>query len=474
MNKQGLVNRRDFLKYAGSIVAGTLLASCAPKIPPTAQSTQAPAAAAANPTAVPAAKEVVTIRHQCNWLTETTPEYYDMLIGKFQEKNPDIKINWIKAPPTPEVVISDIASGNPVDLIHAGSTSQANIGSLAPRGHLKALDPMIAASSIIKLSDYYPEQWDYVKYKDTIYGVPSAMGGSMPGMVWHNRLFEEIGVDPDKGPQSWDDILSYTQKLTKFDNTGAIDVLGFEPNENWGDWTPGWCTAGNVIYIDKDKKKMMFDQPRWVEIFTYFKNHYAAVGGLDKVKSFWTRWDKYTGGVKSGFANGHEVMQNTGYFTPADLTRTLADKTWKVGYDWLPTFGEKTKSIFLGSHQIMMLKYTKIPEQTFRWMEYIMSLEANLLEYDLTGNFMWSKPLVAKMDVSKYPGLDWWMKQPNEADRIWSGAEWTSPIQGTVETVFYRALEEVAYGKKQPEDAVADMNKELQVELDRANAAIGG
>ena len=125
------------------------------------------------------------------------------------------------------------------------------------------------------------------------------------------------------------------------------------------------------------------------------------------------------------------------------------------------------KAIDFGTgHTLFMPRTTQVAEEGLKFMIHMTSVEIGLLEFELRAAAMWSRPLLDAIDLSSVPGLQWFFDAPLEADRLWSPNEFLTPVQSQVEILWGRAFEEVTVGAKSAEDALADINAELQQSLD--------
>jgi ABC-type glycerol-3-phosphate transport system substrate-binding protein len=50
------------------------------------------------------------------------------------------------------------------------------------------------------------------------------------GLNYNVRLVEEAGLDPDKPPVIWTELLEWHKKLTKFDSAGNLKQIGLDPS----------------------------------------------------------------------------------------------------------------------------------------------------------------------------------------------------------------------------------------------------
>ncbi len=84
------------------------------------------------------------------------------------------------------------------------------------------------------LSDFDEKAVDYYTWDGKLYAMP--LGINVP-MLFYNKIpFREVGLDPDKPPQTLDDVRAYSEKLLKVDSAGnvvrsgiALDTQGWYP-----------------------------------------------------------------------------------------------------------------------------------------------------------------------------------------------------------------------------------------------------
>ena len=63
-------------------------------------------------------------------------------------------------------------------------------------------------------------------YKGKLYAIPNATSNSL--LYYNANAFKEVGLDPDKPPTNWDELVAYAKKLTRdLNGDGKIDKWGF-------------------------------------------------------------------------------------------------------------------------------------------------------------------------------------------------------------------------------------------------------
>ncbi|HHW22833.1 MAG TPA: extracellular solute-binding protein [Clostridiaceae bacterium] len=138
-----------------------------------------------------------------------------------------------------------------------------------------------AAQGLLQpLDDYVPQDaWDdlmdnvkeFVSYKGKYYAYPQLVE---PAIVLFYRadLFEQAGLDPNKPPKTWDELIEYAKKLTT-DDVFGLGIPGFGPNVGWATW--GWQlqAAGHLALSDDWTKATVTDQG-YVDFVNFWKRLY--------------------------------------------------------------------------------------------------------------------------------------------------------------------------------------------------------
>ena len=73
--------------------------------------------------------------------------------------------------------------------------------------------------ALLKSPAFHPVVVDYNTWKGQVYGIPF-LEGSKPALYYNTKMFKEAGLDPNKPPTTFDELLTYAQKLTKKDAAG--------------------------------------------------------------------------------------------------------------------------------------------------------------------------------------------------------------------------------------------------------------
>ncbi len=143
-------------------------------------------------------------------------------------------------------------------------------------------------------------------YEDRIYGLPFYADGSI--MFWNKDLFEQAGLDPERGPTSWAEIRDYAERV----NALGGDVRGYYfsgncPPCNAFTFLPlVWASGGDIF--SEDGRTATLDTPEMRDAITLYRG--LVEDGLVPQGS---QSDNGSGFV-TGFASGNVGMSPVGAF----------------------------------------------------------------------------------------------------------------------------------------------------------------
>ena len=141
---------------------------------------------------------------------DTLAETYPDLIKAWEGKNPGFKVNvelvgWAQCQ---DKVTTLAAAGTPVALAYVGSRTLKEFADSDLIVPITYTDAEKAA--------YYPHILDTVTYNGQQWGIPTAF--STKAIYWNKDLFTKAGLDPNKPPTTWAELLSDAKTIK--DKTG--------------------------------------------------------------------------------------------------------------------------------------------------------------------------------------------------------------------------------------------------------------
>jgi len=155
------------------------------------------------------------------YVFDTRVKAMDQLIEKFEEANPDITVKHVTFPYADyqtRVVASKVAGQGPdvVQLFYGW------LDNFVAGGLIKPLDPAVFPTEKIE-SEFFPIV-SAMKRGDSYYGLPTAVRSL--ALFYNKQLFEEAGLDPNKPPQTLDELVEAAKATVKHDSGGNITSEG--------------------------------------------------------------------------------------------------------------------------------------------------------------------------------------------------------------------------------------------------------
>lgn len=455
------VSRRNFLKAAGLASVAGVLAACTPAAQPQNQAAPTqPASGETKPEDKPAAAANTPISFWYYWGGGTWGETCDKVAKIFQEKNPTYEVQASTTGAEWSKVLSAFAAGSPPDVLLDFTGSQ-----LMPRGQVLALDNYLAASSVVKPDNYYPNFLSAFTWDGVQYGLPAAEAGVDMALIINKGLAEEAGLDPKSPPQTIEEMLTWAEKMTKQGDNGILEQVGFDPLDGTsGQGFYNWSAVYGKNWWDVKTQK--FDWLSLVDAFTWQSEWIKKWGAanFEAFRSGFGGWLEPDGSM----ALGKQGMHINGYWTPGELTLKGA-KGQEWVYTWVPGPSSRKGVRFQTSLPtgIFLTAPGKNADAAFKLLEYICSDDANQLFFENAGGFAWTKSFLAKVDTSKYPGLDFYVKSISEADELYSNVQ-NCPLGFQFpQDTYTKAINDVIYNDAKPETALQEAQKACEDELTR-------
>ncbi|MDP9309573.1 MAG: ABC transporter substrate-binding protein [Chloroflexota bacterium] len=164
----------------------------------------------------------------------------------------------------PDVIVED----RPQLVQRAKDNIATNLGELAQRDGIDG-------------SQFWDFTWEEATVDGDPYGIPFETDVRV--LYWNKQAFKEAGLDPEKPPTTWDELLEYADKLDKKNEDGTYSRIAFHPdfgNAGWNVWSR---TNGAELVQDG---KPSIDDPKVVETFDWIKQWYDRYGGYDAIQKF--------------------------------------------------------------------------------------------------------------------------------------------------------------------------------------------
>ena len=198
------------------------------------------------------------------------------IVAKFEKANPDIKVKLeiTTSDGLPQRVLTALQSGAAPEII---DVQHAWINGYAQN------DLVLPVDDVLKdRDDYIPAALEYCTWNGKLWGIPYRI--ETHAIIYNKGAFKDAGLDPNKPPQTWDELVAAAKALSKGKMSGFGITGGGEMGNTIFRSLPFiWMNGGDII--SADGKKALVNQPAAVaavKFYTdFFKNKQAPASTLE-------------------------------------------------------------------------------------------------------------------------------------------------------------------------------------------------
>ncbi|MFE0019220.1 ABC transporter substrate-binding protein [Mesorhizobium sp. NPDC059054] len=284
------------------------------------------------------------------------------LIKEFNAQNNGIKIEYrlIQFDDVVTEAMRAYATGQAPDIIAVDNPEHALFSS---RGAFLDISDMIKNSKVIKPENYFPGPLKSVEWDGKYFGVPKAT--NTIALYYNKDMFKAKGLDPNKPPQTWDELVEDARKLT--DPAKNVYGLAFSAKaseEGTFQFLP-WAQMGGGGYEHINADGAVKALETWK---TIIDEKLASPDSLTR-----GQWDS-TG----TFNSGNAAMAISG---PWELDRMTQEAKFDWGVALLPVPKEGAeRSSAMGDFNWAIFASTKHPAEAFKALEYFVSQDDKLFK----------------------------------------------------------------------------------------------
>lgn len=167
-----------------------------------------------------AAKKTVITHWQHH--TPARAEMVEAFAAKFMQENPDIEIRLESIPEADffSKLLPALAAGSGPDTFQIPASQ---ILAYVRSGVIQPMDVNNPAVRNIE-KEFIAPAISRMKVDGKYYGFP--IDNATVVLFYNPKLFKEAGIDPNKPPATWDELIAYAKKLTKRDANGVTTQMG--------------------------------------------------------------------------------------------------------------------------------------------------------------------------------------------------------------------------------------------------------
>jgi len=367
--------------------------------------------------------------------------YWKRLIGDFNQANPGIKVEYDDAAigePMETKLNSMFSAGLGPDIIGHGILS---VAARVEAGHYQPITTYF--NSWEGKDDLMAAVLANGTYKNEIYGLAYSTTPFI--FAWRKDFFSDAGLDPEKAPQNWEELESFSRQLTKKDAAGQITQSGFAFPRSAGNFVEfDTLVFGNGGLYYNDQGEPTLNTPDKVETLEFLAGFVNDVG------------IPFNSNETNPFIAGTAAMT---LINNVALTPMLKNEAYagKVGIALPPA--NKTPATFSGCNMLFVGGDCKQPDEAFQFIAYALTKEEVLTRAKELGI-----PVTRQSQVDAFIALD-----PMNAVRAECVAKGVGMPRATWSTTFQKIrndlVQQVLYGKMNAADALAQAQADLEAEI---------
>ncbi len=289
----------------------------------------------------------------------------DGIVADFMAENPDVKVNAIYAGNYDDTRIKALAA------LNSGEPAQLSVMFSIDAYDLIEQDLIMPFDDVVKtdedrawLDSFYPALMANGKIEGKTWGVPFQRSTIV---AYYNKdMFRDAGLDPEKAPTNWEELVAMGQKLTRDDTYGLmIPSTGY----------PYWMFQALAIQNGKelmanDGLTTYFNDPAVVDTLAFWKSLSSEHGIMPEGTVEW-------GTLRQAFLEGKTAMM---WHSTGNLTAVKDNAAFDFGVAMLPgnvRLGSPTGGgnfyLFKDSTPeeqeaaLKLIKFMTSPEQAAKW-----------------------------------------------------------------------------------------------------------
>ena len=364
------------------------------------------------------------------------------LVADFNKLNNGIQIEYrqIQFDDVVSEAMRAYSTGQAPDIIAIDNPEHALFSS---RGAFLDLTDMISKSTVIEPENYFPGPLKSVEWDGKYYGVPKAT--NTIALYYNKDMFKAKGLDPNKPPQTWDELVEDARKLT--DPAANVYGLAFsaKANEEGTFQFLPWAQMGGGSYENINSEGAVKALTVWK---TIMDEKLASPDTLTR-----GQWDS-TG----TFNSGNAAMAISG---PWELDRMSQEAKFDWGVTLLPVPQEGAeRSSAMGDFNWAIFASTKHPEEAFKALEFFASQDDKMFK-----NY---GQLPARSDIAipatgqalKDAGLQVFLEQLKYAKPRGPHPEWPK-----ISKAIQDAIQAALTGQSSPKDALDQAAEKIKAVL---------
>ena len=425
------------------LLAGGALAGCSLSADNSSQSQSATVASSTAETTAAADKEPVELDfYYPVAVGGPLTKIIDQLCADFTTENPAIKINPIYTgsyADTRTKVQTGLKSGEGPDVAIMFSTdlfSLLDMNAIVDIGTAAANDTQ-AATDLIK--DFYPGFMLNTQADGKTWGIPFQRSTIV--LYYNKDAFKEVGLDPEKAPETWGEMADYAKKLTKEGRYG-IEI----PSTGYAYWMLQTFTLqqNGKNLMNNNGTEVYFDTPEAAKGLNYWLN-LSKDGSMPANTIEWAT-------TPTDFLEQKTAMM---YHTTGNLTNVKTNAAFNFGVAMLPKDESRGSPTGGGNFYIFKDKPEANQEASWEFIKWMTTPE-RIAQWSIDTGYVAPRKAAYETDAMKQYVLDFPYATVARDQLEFASAELSTHENGKVTKAIEDNIQNALTGTKTVEEALKD------------------
>jgi len=289
----------------------------------------------------------------------------DGMIDGFQKEHPDVKVEAVYAGNYDDTRVRALSA------IQSGQPAQLSVLFSIDAYDLMEQDLIVPFDDVIKtdadkewLQGFYPALMANSQIEGKTWGIPFQRSTIV--MYYNKDMFREAGLDPDKPPKTWDEMVADAKALTRDGRYGIM-----VPSTGYPYWMlQCFAIQNGKELMNRDGTEVYFDDPAVIDGLSFWRSltteQKVSPDGL-------VEW----GTLRQAFVQGQTAMM---WHTTGNLTAVKSEAKFDFGVAELPAHTQPGSPTGGGNFYLFknasdderaaaldLIKYMTSPERAAEW-----------------------------------------------------------------------------------------------------------
>lgn len=381
----------------------------------------------------------------------------DGLVQEFEAEHPDITVKAIYSgnySDTMTKAMTSLRGGNPPHLSVILSTE---IFTLIDNDAIVAFDDLVTdPEEKLWLDSFYPALMANSRTGGKTWSIPFQRSTIV--MYYNKDAFRKAGLDPEKPPATWEEMVEMGKQLTNSDDSGKVTQWGLEiPSTGYPYWMFGaLASQNNQVLMNQAGDETYFDNPDVVEALRFWQD----LGKTHQIMPEGTiEWST----LRTDFLEQKTAIM---WHSTGNLTAVKDNATFDFGVAMLPA--KKQRGTPTGGGNFYIFKQTT-PEERKAALKLVqwMTKPIRTAQWSIGTGYLGTRPDAYETDLLKAYVKDFPAAAVARDQLKYAVAELSVHENGRVYKILNDAIQAALTGSKTPESALKDAQKQAERILKR-------